>query len=128
MNTLNHVVKNEAKSLTELTNRESGILLFQYKDSVGAQMIIGNWTECPDGTLPMLILGRSIIAFPCKWSCVNTHRTESVWDVVPENTELVFDKNGDAEDLEIDDPKGTVYDIVTADGRSVTVIVPDGWN
>jgi len=128
MNTLNQVVNKEAKSLMALTERESGILLFQYKDSVGAQMIIGNWTECPDGTLPMLFLGRSIIAFPCKWSCVNTHRTESVWDVVPENTELVFDKNGDAEDLEIDDPEGTVYEIVTADNRSVTVIVPDGWN
>lgn len=128
MNTLNQAVNKEAKSLMALTERESGILLFRYRDAAGAQMVIGNWGQCPEGTLPMVFLGRSIISFPCKWTCMSKRRTNSVWDEVPTDTELAFDMNGDAEDLEIEDPKGTVYEIITADNRNVTVIVPDGWN
>lgn len=115
------------QSLMDLTKRESGVLLFHYNG--GDQMIICNWSSCPEGTLPLVFCGQSIISMPNDWECVDSREVESVVDMIDaERTELRFDQNNDYDDLVYDDPKGVAYDLKCRDGESITVLVPEGWN
>lgn len=118
-------VINKKISLQSLTGRKSGVLLFRFQTST--DVIIGDWSGCREGELPIQFMGRSVIPMPRQFACKGERRSESVLSEIPENVDHFLDRNDRLSDLEDDDPEGTVFDLVTGDGNTVTVLVPDGW-
>lgn len=113
-------------SLQELTGRKSGVLLFRFAHST--DVVITDWSGCNKNELPLAFMGRSVIPMKRIFEVVQgEHHCDSVFSEIPDDANLSLDRDDRLADLEFDDPAGSVFTLCTADGQTVTVLIPDGW-
>ncbi len=104
--------------LEELTGQESGIVVYD-----GSSVIICNWSG--HAGLPRLF-ATGLVYMPEDIESPHERRSEDITECLPdtEDIDLVYDRNGDIDEVFEDRPKGRCYEIPE---KNVLIIAPDGW-
>ncbi len=104
-------------NIEEMTGRESGIIIY---DDYG--VIICNWSGRTG--LPRMFVHSPIFMGEEISELPEAVRAENVADILPEEIDLIYDINGDMDQILKDMPGGWVYQIPE---KEICIIVPDEW-
>lgn len=112
-------------SLKDLTNQESGIVVFP-----GGNIIVCNWSGFNNNTLPCVFMDLSIMDWPCKdgyFTRCKKRETDDLYSALCElGREVIWDLHNDVFNLANSDTptSATVYEL--EDGEYI--FAPHGWN